>query len=86
MTYIGIIEAFTGNDFEAYQERLEAYFEANDIGGVNEDATESEKKAADRKMVAHAITVMDRETYDTLKDCCLPEKPMEKMLVVAKAY
>ena len=102
MAQIGIIEPFTGSDFEAYQERLEAYFEANEIGRVGSDATEEQKKKADRKMVAHTIAVMGKESYNTLKDCCLPDKPTDKsfadickimqeyykpsVLIVAEAY
>jgi len=32
MTAIGALEAFDADDFETYQERLEAYFLANNVG------------------------------------------------------
>ena len=102
MSFIGVLEAFAGNDFESYEERLEAYFTANDIGQVTEDNTDAEKKKADKKKVTHAIAVMGKATYDTLKDLCLPDKPTDKsfdeicrvlkdyykpsVLVVAEAY
>ena len=53
MSLIGSLEVFDGNDFEPYQERLESYFMANDIGIVSETANEAEKSAADKKKVAH---------------------------------
>jgi hypothetical protein len=102
MSFIGVLEAFDGNDFESYQERLEAYFTANDIGQVTDENDETQKKNADKKKVAHAIAVMGKSTYDTLKDLCLPSKPTEKsfdetckllkdyykpsVLIVAEAY
>ena len=64
MSVIGAIENFDGNDFEPYQERLEAYFIANDIGVVTDPNDEAQKKAADKKKVAHAIAAMGKKTYD----------------------
>ena len=78
MAYVGVIESFTGSDFESYQERLEAYFLANDIGTINDDVTEEQRAVADKKKVAHTIAVIGKEAYNTLKDCCFPEKPSEK--------
>ena len=78
MAYIGAIEPFTGTDFQPYQERIEAYFEANDIGVIAADASEAAIRNADRKKVQHLIAVIGKETYGILKDCCLPEKPSEK--------
>ena len=40
MSFIGVLEPFDGNNFETYQERLETYFNANDIG---QDTEISEK-------------------------------------------
>ena len=101
-SFIGVLEPFSGNDFEPYQERLEAYFIANDIGQCEDDAEEAVKLKADKKKVAHTIAVIGKATYDTLKDLCLPNKPTEKsfdeicrllteyyrpsVLVVAEAY
>ena len=58
MSFIGVLEAFTGDDFESYEERLEAYFAANDIGQVEDTDTDAVKTKADRKKVSHAIAVM----------------------------
>ena len=60
MAYTGVIEHFAGNDFEAYQERLEAYFEANDIGSINENSSQADITKADKKKVAHTIAVMGK--------------------------
>ena len=69
MALMGALEAFDGeNDFEPYQERLESYFIANDIGVVDDENNEQQKMKADRKKVAYAIAVMGKLTYDTLKD------------------
>ena len=78
MSFIGVLEAFTGDDFESYEERLEAYFAANDIGQVGDDDTGAIKKKADKKKVSHAIAVMGKTTYKTLKDLCQPNKPQDK--------
>ena len=102
MSFIGVLEAFTGDDFESYEERLEADFAANDIGQVEDTDTDVVKTKADKKKVSHAIAVMGKTTYETLKDLCQPNKPQDKMfaeickilkdyykpsiLVVAEAY
>ena len=49
---LGILEPFDGADFTDYCERLNSYFEANNIGQVADDAIEEAKRAADRKKVA----------------------------------
>ena len=101
-SFIGILEPFAGNDFESYEERLKAYFDANDIGQVNNENDEHEVEKADKKKMAHAIAVMGKTTYEALKNLCLPDKPTDKkftdicdilknyykpsVLVVAEAY
>ena len=75
MSFIRVLEPFDGNNFEPYQERLEAFFNANDIGQVGEDANDTQIRAADKKKVSHTIAVFRKTTYDTMKDLCLPNKP-----------
>ena len=63
---MGALEAFDEeNDIEPYQERLESYFIANDIGVVDDENNEQQKMKADKKKVAYAIAVMGKLTYDT---------------------
>ena len=72
MALTGALEAFDGeNDFQPYQERLESYFIANDIGVVDDENNEQQTMKADKKKVAYAIAVMGKLTYDTLKDLCV---------------
>ena len=82
MAKIGSLEAFDGDDFEPYQERLESYFLANDIGLVTTDEKDKNYDAdvlqADKKKVAHMISLMGKEAYTVLKDLCLPAKPKDK--------
>ena len=78
MAFIGALEAFDGNDFEPYQEHLESYFLANDIGVIEDENNEQQKIKADKKKVAYAIAVMGKATYNILKDLCLPAKPTDK--------
>lgn len=82
MAKIGSIETFDGDDFVSYQERLESYFLANDIGLIlsNEhDANHAnEVLKADKMKVAYMISLIGKDTYTTLKDICLPSKPTEK--------
>ena len=52
---VGAIEPFDGEDFNDYSERLEAYFEANDIGVVDQDDSDDERQAADKRKVATTI-------------------------------
>ena len=48
MSLIGVLDAFNGDDFEPYQERLEAYFTVNEIGVISDTADISEKMKADK--------------------------------------
>ena len=102
MLFIGVQELFEGNNFEPYQERPEAYFNANAIGQVGEDANDAQIRAADKKKVSHTIAVVGKTMHGTMKDLCLPNKPTDKsfdeicrllkdylqpsMLVVAESY
>ena len=81
MSFIGVLEPFTGDDFESYEERLEAYFLTNDIGQFEDDDADAVKNKADKKRVSYAIAMMGKTTYDTLKDLCRPNKPQEKSFV-----
>lgn len=65
MVNIGKIEQFqTGDDWEAYEERLQQYFKANGI------------KDADR--VAVFLTVIGGTLYKFLKNLTSPDKPADK--------
>ena len=77
---IGSIGAFDPSleTFTAYLERLEQFYIANDIGQVDDDASEAVKRAADKKKVAVIISVIGSKTYNTLRDLCSPTAPKEK--------
>ena len=60
--FIGVPQAFDCKDFESYQERSEAYFTANDIGQIEDEENEIQKKKADKKKVVHAIAFMEKST------------------------
>lgn len=78
-TTVGSLEPFDGaDDFSAYKERLEAYFVANDIGVVADDANSSVRRSAERKKIAVTISLIGKKTYATLKDLCLPDSPTER--------
>lgn len=78
MSTFGNLEPFDGGDFTAYKERLEAFFVANNIGVVAEDASNAVKQAAEQRKVAVTISLIGKKTYATLKDLCLPETPAVK--------
>ena len=77
---IGCIGAFNPADetFISYQERLEEYLLANNIGTVAAKATVIQKAAADRKKVAVLTTVIGPKVYGTLRDLCTPNTPKDK--------
>jgi len=77
-TTVGNLEPFDGEDFVAYQERLEAFFLANNIGIVAADAEAGVVRAVDKRKVAVTISLIGKKTYSTLKDLCLPGTPVEK--------
>lgn len=52
------------DDWEMYTERLELYFEANDI--------------EDEKQVAVLLTKISPDTYKLVRNLCAPQKPKEK--------
>ncbi|XP_053688497.1 uncharacterized protein LOC128737803 [Sabethes cyaneus] len=63
---IGSIPEFNGSvdDWNVYQERLEQFFEVNEI--------------ADNKRVALLISVIGGDSYKTLRDLCNPVLPKNK--------
>lgn len=63
---IGSIPEFNGSvdDWNVYQERLEQFFEVNDI--------------AAQKQVALLISVIGADSYKTLRDLCHPVLPKNK--------
>jgi hypothetical protein len=78
MATVGQIEQFDGSNFEDYEERLNAYFEANKIGQCKTTDSEEDKMAANKMKLAVTISLIGRKTYATLKDLCVPDKPQDK--------
>lgn len=65
MGLIGELPTFYGySDWQVYTERLEQFFEVNDIG-------------ADKKK-ALLLTSIDEVTYKTLRDVCHPQVPKDR--------
>ena len=61
MTSVGRIEPYDGNcDLEAYLERLELYFIANNVGAISGDDNEAARRLADRKTLL--LTLVGSET------------------------
>ena len=59
MASVGRIEPYDGNcDLEAYLERLELYFIANNVGAISGDDNEAARRLADRKKVATLLTLV----------------------------
>jgi hypothetical protein len=77
-TRFGGLEPFDGGDYTDYSERLNSYFLANNIGQLEEGASEAAIQAADKKKVAVTISVIGKNTYSTLKDLCPPNLPSDK--------
>ena len=76
--YIGQIEPYDGSsDLEAYLERLELYFVANNVGTVASGADQAVINAADRKRVATLLTLVGPETYLLLKSLVSPRLPAD---------
>ena len=71
MSSLGKIEEFNPSqtNIARYLERLEQYFEAND---VPEDSEDSKKRRA------ILISVIGSRTYDVLSDLCSPNSPSSK--------
>lgn len=71
MTSLGKIEEFNSNqtNIARYLERLEQYFEANDVPPDSEES---------RKRRAILISVIGARTYDVLSDLCSPNSPSAK--------
>ena len=51
---------------------------ANNIGQVAADASDTSKREADKRKVTVTISLIGKQTYNTLKDLCLPNLPAEK--------
>ena len=78
MASVGRIEPYDGNcDLEAYLERLELYFIANNVGAISGDDSEAARRLADRKKVATLLTLVGSETYLLLKSLLSPQLPSE---------
>ena len=78
MASVGRIEPFDGNcDLEAYLERLELYFIANNVGAISGDDSEAARRLADRKKVTTLLTLVGSETYMLLKSLLSPQLPSE---------
>ena len=80
MPHIGSIGEFRQNveTFETYLDRLEGYFDANEIGTLKYGNNEETRTITDKKKVAAFISVIGAETYGTLQDLCKPDKPRNK--------
>ena len=75
---VGRIEPYDGNsDLEAYLERLELYFIANNVGEISGDDNEAARRLAERKKVATLLTLVGSETYLLLKCLLSPQLPSE---------
>ena len=73
-----ILEQFDGSNFGDYVDRLDSYFWANEVAQVAHDADEATKAAADKKKSAALVTLLEKSGFSTLKDLCLPDKPLSK--------
>eukprot|EP00117_Sycon_ciliatum_P015218 scpid18577/ scgid6200/ Retrotransposable element Tf2 155 kDa protein type 1 len=71
------IEPFDGGDFEEYQERLNFFFIANEIGQLASSASNADKVKADKRMTAYLISLLSKTVYSTLKTLCLPKNPTD---------
>ena len=63
---------------DAYLERLDAFFVANDLGQVEEGANAAAIQTADKKKVACMIALIGPKVYGTLQDLCKPAVPKNK--------
>ena len=86
MPYIGSINPYDGVEpLDAYLERLDEFFTANDIGvaaRLPADASDAARAAAaqvaNRKKVASLLTLLGKQTYGVLQDLCQPDLPKAK--------
>ena len=83
MPTFGAIEAFSNvpNEWDAYSERLDHFFTANDLGEIklNSDGkNQNEVRAREDKRRAILLSVLGSATYNVLRNLCLPHKPDEK--------
>ena len=73
-----ILEPFDGSNFGDYVDRLDSFFLANEVAQVAHDADEATKAAADKNKSADLVTLLGKSGFSTLKDLCLPDKPLSK--------
>ncbi|XP_031550706.1 tetratricopeptide repeat protein 13-like [Actinia tenebrosa] len=83
MASFGKIEQFNGQEaeFEEYVERLEQYFEANDLGKLTlngDGSNEGDVEARLRKRRAIFLSIIGPATYSALRNIISPSKPAEK--------
>ena len=77
----GVIEKFSGRgeDFEAYIERLEFYFTANDLREITvTDTNQAAVLERKEKRKSILLSVIGHDTYALLRTLCAPEKPFDK--------
>ena len=90
LPYAATIEPFDGGDFKDYRERVEFFFCANSIGVVASNASSGEKRAAEKKMTAHLISLLSKTVYSTLKSLILPDeiasKKYDELCAVLEKY
>jgi transposase InsO family protein len=93
MPTYGSIEQFSGvpTEWDSYSERLEQYFEANDLGEI--EPLETNRAAVtvrQGRRRAILLSVIGGSTYTVLRNLCLPAKPAEKsykeLLQLLKAH
>ena len=77
---VGSIDCFdpTTESLDAYLERLDAFFVANDLGQVEEGANAAAIQTADKKKVACMKALIGPKVYGTLQDLCKPAVPKDK--------
>ena len=80
MARISSLQPFTGGDFQEFEEKLEFYFFANDIGTVATSANAADKLAASKKRKAVLVSLLSAEVYSILRSLCLPAKVADKKL------
>ena len=81
MPTYGSVETFSGDaaEWNNYSERLEQYFIANDLEEIVLTAdNQAEHTSRQKKRRAILLSVLGANTYEVLRNLCLPQKPAEK--------
>ena len=83
MPTYGAIEEFSGvpEDWDSYSERLDQYFEANDLAEIlllANSSNQASYNSRQNRRRAILLSVLGSKTYTLLRNLCLPQKPAEK--------